>query len=210
MDAVLPSPAKLKKLKGSGHHAAMSYKEVPAFMAYLKKSTSMSSAALQFLILTGARSGEVRDAVWQEINIKDRMWIIPADRMKAGKEHKVPLSDAAIDLLRALPRFINTELVFPSPQKKAPLTSAGIAKPLKRYSADYTVHGMRSAFRDWIAEKTDIQNIVAEQALAHTIGDATEAAYRRGDLFGKRKELMQAWSEYCGSHVGGQVVPIAR
>ena len=105
--------------------------------------------------------------------------------------------------------LIGTDLIFPSIRKKVPLTSAGIAKPLKKFNPEYTVHGQRSAFRDWIAEETNFQNIVAEMALAHTIGDATEAAYRRGDLFDKRKELMQAWSEYCDSHAGGQVIKIA-
>lgn len=210
LDAILSSPAKLKKLKGDLHHSAMPYKEVSAFMAYLQKNKSMSYRALAFLILTGTRSGEVRGAEWSEVDLKAAVWIIPAERMKAGREHRVPLSDAAVDILKAVPRFLNTKYLFPSIRKKVPLTSAGIAKPLKNFNPDYTVHGMRSAFRDWIAEETQIQNIVAEMALAHTIGDATEAAYRRGDLFDKRKELMQAWSEYVGSHVSAQVVSFSR
>ncbi|MDA3896314.1 MAG: integrase arm-type DNA-binding domain-containing protein [Desulfobacteraceae bacterium] len=210
LNQIYASPAKLKKLKGNIHHAAMPYKELPAFVAHLQKGKGMAARALEFLILTGTRSGEVRDAVWPEVDLKEKVWIIPAERMKAGREHRVPLSDAAIDILKQVPRYIDTDYIFPSIQKKVPLSSTGISKPLKTYNPNYTVHGMRSAFREWIAEETQIQNIVAEMALAHTIGDATEAAYRRGDLFDKRKELMQAWSEYVGSHVSGQVVSFSR
>lgn len=205
LNAIYPSPAKLKKLSG-GHHAAMAFSEVPAFVAHLRKSKSMSARALEFLILTAARSGEVRDARWSEIDLKAKVWTVPAERMKAGKEHRVPLSDAAIELLKRRPRFLNNELVFPSIQKKAALSDSGIAKPLKQYNAGYTVHGFRSTFRDWIVEKTEYQNSVAETALAHVVKNATEAAYRRGDLYDKRVERMAAWSEYCGSHKSAEVI----
>jgi len=210
LDQVYGSPAKIKKLKGDGHHAAMPYKEIPAFMSYLRRRQGIAARALEFTILTATRSGEVREAVWSEVDIKEKVWVIPASRMKAGKEHRVPLSDASIDLLKRTPRFIGTDYIFPSTQKKVPLTSSGLQMHLKNYNPEYTTHGMRSAFRDWISEETQFQNIVAEMALAHTIKNAVEAAYRRGDLFDKRVELMTAWSEYCGSHVGGQVVHFSK
>jgi integrase len=210
LDKIYAAAADIKKLKGDTHHAAMPYADVPAFVAYLRQLQSISARALEFTILTGARSGEVTGAVWSEIDIPGKVWVIQAERMKAGREHRVPLSDAAIDILKGLLRFLHNDYVFPSIQKKGPLTAAGLQKPLKRHNAELTVHGFRSAFRDWISEETDCQNIVAEMALAHTIKNAVEAAYRRGDLFEKRVELMQAWSEYCGSHVAGHVIQLSK
>lgn len=208
--AVLPSPAKLKKLRGDSHHAAMHYRDVPRFMAHLRQCQGLAARALEFLILTAARSGEVRHATWIEMDTSRCVWTVPAMRMKAAREHRIPLTDEAISILAAGPRFLGCDIVFPSVRSKVPLTSTGLSKPLKEYAPEFTVHGFRSAFRDWISETTQFPGAVAEMALAHSIGDKTEAAYRRGDLFDKRISLMATWSEYCYSWVGGQVVPLQR
>jgi integrase len=210
LDALLPAPNKLKKLQGSGHHAAMNYRNVPKFMAHLKQSKGIAARALEFLILTATRSGEVRLATWDEFDIKRGVWTVPASRMKAGVEHRVPLTAPAIDILKAAPRLLNCNIVFPSVRTLVPLTSAGIAKPLKEYDASVTVHGFRASFRTWCADKAHVPDAIAEAALAHVVGDKTVQAYQRGDMFDKRVELMAAWSDYCHSWEGGQVIPIQR
>jgi len=177
-----------KSKNGKGHHAALPYSEMPAFMAELRERDSLSARALEFTILTAARTGETIGATWDEINFKAKTWTIPASRMKAGREHKVPLCNRTIKILQSLnPR---TKSLFP-------LSNMGMAELLKGMRPGVTVHGMRSAFRDWGAETTAFPNHVLEQALAHTISDRVEAAYRRGDLFMKRIKLMTAWAEYC-------------
>ncbi len=199
LDAVLPPIGKVQKVR---HHPAMPFSDAPEFMVKLRDKTNMGALALRFCILTAARSGEVRHATWDEIDLDAGQWTIPAERMKARKEHRVPLSEAAIALLESLPRLANSPLVFPGLLRK-PLSDMTLAAVLKRMDlAHYTVHGFRSTFRDWAAETTDHSSEAVEMALAHTIGNKVEAAYRRGDLLEKRKVLMEDWAGFLdGAHV---------
>ncbi|MEM1381137.1 MAG: site-specific integrase [Pseudomonadota bacterium] len=195
--------AALKKQKRSAkkHFAAMPYRELPEFLHRLDRLEGMGALGLRFLILTAARSGEVRGATWNEIDEAARTWTIPSDRMKAGDEHVVPLSDAAISILDAvklLRRDVQQSLLFPG-QRIKPMSDMTLAKALKSAGGvGYTVHGMRSSFRDWAAECTDAPHEVAEAALAHKTSDAVVRAYRRTDFFEKRRDLMIAWAHYLG------------
>ena len=190
-----PERAQVKKLV---HHRALPYSELPAFIVELRKRESIAARAVAYLILTSTRTNEVLGAQWREIDIDQRVWVIPAERMKARLEHRVPLSGAAIALLKGLPREIGNPLVLVGPRKNG-LSNMAMGAVLKRmgYRERTTIHGFRSTFRDWAAETTDHQNHIAEAALAHTIGDKVEAAYRRGDLFDKRRNLMEDWARYC-------------
>lgn len=194
LDKVLPARAKVQKVQ---HHAALPIAELPDFMTRLRRRNGIGPKALEFAILTAARSGEVRGATWDEIDLESRVWTIPAERMKAAKEHRVPLSDSAVSLLKALPQMEGINLVFPPPRGRKPLSDNTLTKVLKDMGVPVTAHGFRSTFRDWCAEHTEFPREVAEMALAHTIGNAVEAAYRRGDLFAKRRALMAAWSHFC-------------
>jgi integrase len=206
LDAVLPAPGKVKK---AGNFAALPWQDVPTFMPALRQRDGMAARAVEFAILTAARSGEVRGATWAEIDLDAATWIIPAGRMKSGREHRVPLSGPAVTLLRALPRMVGSEYVFPAPRGGA-LSDMSLSAVLRRMEVPATVHGFRSAFRDWCAERTNYTREVAEQALAHAIGDKVEAAYRRGDLFERRRRLMSEWSDYCdGKASAGEVVELA-
>lgn len=201
----LPAPGRISRTR---HHAALPADEVGAFMARLRKADGMGARALEFVILTAARSGEVRGARWPEIDLAGRVWTVPAERMKAGKEHRVPLSDAAIALLKGLPRVAGTDLVFAA-VRGGPLSDMTLTAVLRRMEVPATAHGFRSTFRDWAAERTNYPRDVAEMALAHAIGDKVEAAYRRGDLFGKRQRLMSDWARFLGQpSPTGSVVPI--
>lgn len=193
LDAVLPKPNKLKKVN---HHAAMPWQQIGAFMQELRKRQGVAARALEFLILTVTRSGEVRLAVWDEIDIENRIWTIPGDRMKTGKEHTVPLTDNAVRLMERLPRFKGSPYVFPA-ARGGPLSDMAISAVCKRMEIAAVPHGFRSTFRDWAAEATNFPREVCEMALAHTIESKVEAAYRRGDLFQKRRKLMEAWAEFC-------------
>jgi integrase len=199
---VLPVRQKLTR----GHHAAMPYAEVPAFVVRLRASEAMAARALEFTILTAGRSGETRGATWPEIDLEKALWVIPAHRMKAGKEHRVPLPPRAVDLLRDLHELRTSELVFPGQKKGRPLSVMAMDMLLRRMKVDVTVHGFRSAFRDWAGEETGFPRDVAEQALAHAVGDATERAYRRGDALEKRRKLMDAWAGYLSLKANGKVV----
>jgi integrase len=180
------------------HHRALPYAGVPAFMAELARRTGMAARCLEFTILTAARSGEAIGARWSEIDLTARTWMIPAERMKAGQLHVVPLSDRVLELLSMLPR--SSDLVFEGARVSRPICDVAMTMVLRRMGRrDITVHGFRSAFRDWAAELTDHQNHVVEMALAHRIGDKVEAAYRRGELLAKRRKLMAAWAAWCGS-----------
>jgi integrase len=194
LDSRLAPPRKLTKVE---HHAALAAGRVGAFMAELRKQAGMGARALEFAILTAARSGEVRGAIWEEIDLEAAVWTVPAERMKAGKEHRVPLSTPAIRILKALPRIDGTELVFPA-ARGGKLSDMTLSAVLRRMNVPAVPHGFRSTFRDWCAEQTNYPRDVAEMALAHTIGDKVEAAYRRGDLFDKRTKLMKAWGDFCG------------
>ncbi len=201
LDQLLPKRQRLSR----GHHTAMPYADVPAFVAALRVRGAMAASALEFTILTAARSGEVLGAIWSEVDRKAAMWTVPAVRMKGAREHRVPLSSAALALLQSLSagREATTEKsddpLFPSTKVGKPLSGMAMAMLLRRMSSEVTVHGFRSAFRDWASETTGFSHEVCEMALAHTIGNKAEAAYRRGDLFTKRRELMDAWAAYCNS-----------
>ncbi|RYZ68420.1 MAG: integrase, partial [Proteobacteria bacterium] len=156
----------------------------------------MSARALEFVILTAARSGEVRGARWSEFDLQEGVWQCPGERMKAGKDHRVPLSPAALGVLNSLHRIQGEDLVFTSP-RGGPLSDMSLVALVRRMGVNAVPHGFRSTFRDWASENTNHPREVAEMALAHTIGNAVEAAYRRGDLFAKRKEMMDDWACYC-------------
>lgn len=193
LDKLLPAPAKIARVV---HHKALPIDAMPGFMAALRQRKGIAPRALEFLVLTAARSGEVRGATWQEIDMDAAVWTVPAERMKAGKEHRVPLSHQALALLAGLPRVHGIELVFPAPRGGL-LSDMALTALMRRMELDAVPHGMRSTFRDWTAERTNYPREVAEMALAHTIGNAVEAAYRRGDLFTKRAEMMAEWAIFC-------------
>ncbi|MEO5687125.1 MAG: integrase arm-type DNA-binding domain-containing protein [Burkholderiaceae bacterium] len=195
LDKLMPAPSKVAKVE---HHTALPVKDVGAFMARLRASAGMGALALEFAILTAARSGEVRGATPGEIDRKAKVWTIPGDRMKAGREHRVPLSDAAIKVLErvdATPRTLPSAFVFAAP-RGGQLSDMTLTAVLRRLKVDAVPHGFRSTFRDWTAERTAYPNEVAEMALAHTVANAVEAAYRRGDLFEKRRHMMADWAEF--------------
>jgi integrase len=161
---------------------------------------------LEFTLLTAARSGEARGAVWSEFDLAKKTWVIPAGRMKSGKEHRVPLSVRSLEILQAMKETAINDLVFPGRRDRRPLSDMTLAKALKAAkAADFTVHGFRSSFRDWVSEETRFPRELAEVALSHSVGDAVERAYRRGDALEKRRELMQAWANYCAG-IGGETV----
>lgn len=199
----LPARSKVSPVK---HHAAVAVSEAAATMKRIREAEGMGAQALEFVILTAARSGEVRGATWAEIDLEAMVWTVPAERMKAGKEHRVPLSEAAVDLLNALPRFKDCTLVFPGPKGKA-LSDMTLTAVLRRLKIDATAHGFRSTFRDWAAECTHYPSEVAEMALAHAVADKVEAAYRRGDLFQKRRAMMDDWAGFLAKPPG-KVVPL--
>jgi integrase len=207
LKSILPARQKLTR----GHHAAMPYRDVPAFMEQLPSKDAMAARALEFLILTAARSGEVLGATWAEMDLEHRVWTVPAARMKAGKEHRVPLSARALAILAALNETRISDFVFPGQRKDRPLSNMAFEMLMRRMNADaFTVHGFRSAFRDWAGDETHFSRDVAEQALAHRVGDATERAYRRADALDKRRKLMEAWADYCGIVRNGKVIPMVR
>jgi integrase len=193
LDQVLPARAELRDTR---HHPSLPYLESPKFMTALAAREGMGARALEFTILTAARTGEVTGARWAEIDLGGKTWIVPKERMKAGREHRVPLSATAVTLLENLPR--EAEFVFPGGRQGTPISNMAMTTVLRRMErSDITVHGFRSTFRDWAAEMTGYPNHVVEMALAHVIANKVEAAYRRGDLFDKRRRLMTDWARYC-------------
>ena len=204
---LLPKRASLSR----GHHSAMDYREVPQFVAKLRELGSVSAMALEFCILTAARSGEVYGVKWAEIDLTTNVWTLPASRMKAGRQHRVPLSGRAVDILTTLAVLKTCDFAFPSPRGRNPLSHVAMAKVMRRLKIEgATVHGFRSAFRDWCGEATSFPREVAEAALAHTIGDKAEQAYRRGDALEKRRAMMEAWAKWCGSKKADNVLPFAK
>lgn len=207
LDKLLPARRKIRKVE---HHPALPYDELAEFIAALRDQEGVAAQALEFLILTAARTDEVIGAQWDEINMADGLWTVPAERMKARKEHRVPLSDAALGILEDLAKVRQDDFVFPGGRRGRPISNMAMAMSVRRMGRnDLTVHGFRSTFRDWAAERTNFPREVAEMALAHSVGDKVEAAYRRGDLFEKRRQLADAWARFCAappSH--GRVVPI--
>jgi integrase len=195
LDKLLPAPSRIAK---GSHHPALAVGDVGGFVEQLRRAEGMGARALEFTILTAARSGEVRGATWSEIDLGAMVWVVPAERMKAQKEHRVPLSAPAVALLKALPRMAGTDLVFPASRGGA-LSDMTLSAVLRRMKVPAVPHGFRSTFRDWVSERTNHPNEVAEMALAHTIESKTEAAYRRGDLFEKRRVMMEEWAAFLSA-----------
>lgn len=195
LDYALPKKSKVRK---TAHFSALPYPDLPTFITELHRTEGVTARALEFLILTAARTSEVLGMRWAEIDLVNGIWTIPPERMKAGKEHRVPLSRAAISILRrAKDRGTESEWVFPGRDGKEQLSNMAALMQVRRIKRGITVHGFRSTFRDWAAETTSFPNEVVEMALAHAIHSQVEAAYRRGDLFSKRRELMDEWAGYC-------------
>jgi integrase len=192
----LPFKGPSKRVK---HHSALHFAELPAFMAELRKRDSVSARALEFTILTAARTGEAIGAKWSEIDLDAGVWAVPADRMKAGREHEVPLSKRAIEILNELPRE-KDGYVFPGAKAKAPLSNMAMLELVRGMNSNgLTVHGFRSTFRDWAGDRTNFAREVIEHALAHRIKDKAEASYRRSAALEKRRKLMEAWAQYCSA-----------
>lgn len=206
LDKLLPARSKVRVVE---HHAALPFQDAGAFMHDLRARPGIAARALEFLILTAARTGEVIGAQWPEIDLRARVWTVPAGRMKGGREHRVPLSVAVTAILERMARVRESDFVFPGDQR-AMLSNMALLMLLRCMGRrDLTAHGFRSTFRDWAAERTNFPNEVLEMALAHVVSDATEAAYRRGDLFEKRRRLMDAWAAYCAKPaVGADIVPL--
>jgi integrase len=210
LENLLPKPSKVQKVK---HHPALPYEEIGEFVTTLRVHKSNAALALEFTILTAARTGEVTGSRWNEIVLGKKEWVVPAERIKGDKEHRVPLSTRAITILEEMADGGNTgrnDFVFPATRRGRHLSDTAMLAVLglmKR--SDITVHGFRSTFRDWAAERTNYPRDVAEMALAHVVGDKVEAAYRRGDLFDKRRRLMDEWERFCGTPAkAGKVVAI--
>ena len=207
LDHLLPKPSKLAR----GHHPAMAYEEVAGFVAELRKREASAALALELCILTAARSGEILGMRWPEIDFDKKILTVPADRMKAGREHRVPLSSRAVTILRKLEKVKTGEFVFAGQARNKPLSNMAMEMVLRRMKIeDATVHGFRSSFRDWAGNVSNFPREVTETALAHVIGDKAEQAYRRGDALEKRRKLMDAWSSYCEPKKAGNVVQIGR
>jgi integrase len=209
LDHLLPRRSKVRKVE---HHAALPYGEMTSFMMLLRERDAIAARALEFTILTASRTGEVLGARWDEIDIAQRIWTVPADRMKGGEEHRVPLSQPAIGVLSVMSKVQQNEYVFPG-DRRAMLSNTSMLMLMRRMNrGDLTTHGFRSSFRDWAAELTDFPAEVVEMALAHAVRGKVEAAYRRGDLFEKRRKLMIAWADFCAepSANRNKIVTIAR
>jgi integrase len=197
LDKLLPASSKVRKVE---HHAALPYAELPSFLVELREQDGIAARALEFTILTAARTGETIGARCTEIDLLDKTWTIPAARMKAGREHRVPLSARALAILEEMQahRHRDEGFVFPGGKPGKPLSNMAFLMLLRRMDrGDLTAHGFRSSFRDWVAERTNFPSEVAEMALAHAVGSSVEAAYRRGDLFERRRRLMQQWATFC-------------
>jgi integrase len=212
LDHLLPARSKLRAV---AHHAALPYSETPGFMAALRQQEGVAARALEFTILTATRTGEAIGARWAEVDLASKVWTVPPERTKTRKEHRVPLTDRTVAILTELAKLRPDDkahhFVFPGLRPRRPLSTMAMLKRLERMRrGDITVHGFRSTFRDWAAECTEFPNHVVEAALAHAIGDKVEAAYRRGDLFVKRRRLMEAWAKFCAqpAAVGGDVVAL--
>jgi integrase len=210
LDHLLPAKSRVRRVK---HHAAMPYADIPAFMAALRELDGMGARSFEFLILTAARTGEVTRLRWDEVDFKKRLWTVPANRMKAGNEHRVPLCSRALAILQAIrPIQVNGDAyVFPGSKPRKPQSNMVFLMLLRRMKrGDLTAHGFRATFKTWATERTNFPREVVEAALAHVAGDKLEAAYQRGDIFDKRLRLMTAWADYCCAKpaVGANVVSI--
>jgi integrase len=207
LKTLLPARQRLTR----GHHAALPYDDLPAFTANLRAWQSTAALALELCILTATRSGEVLNGRWNEFDLKKAIWTIPAIRMKAGHEHRIPLTARAVEILKSLQEVPHHDHVFPGNARGKPLSSMAMSMLLRRMERkEITVHGFRSTFRDWASEQTSFPHETCEHALAHRISDKAEAAYRRGDQFEKRRELMDAWAAFCESRKSAKVLPLNR
>jgi integrase len=209
LDKLLPKRAVLTR----GHHKAMPFADAPAFMGRLRAMQGVAPRALEFAILTAARSGEVLGARWDEIDLRAKVWTVPGARMKAGKEHRVPLSDRAMAIVEELRQARVSDFLFPGFKRGYPLSNMALEAVLRRAEIDVTTHGFRSSFRDWAGDSTAFARDVVEAALAHAIENKTEAAYRRSDALEKRRKLMAEWAAYCSSapkEAQGNVTPLRR
>jgi integrase len=203
---LLPAPGKVARV---AHFAAIPYTEVGSVMAKLQPTASIPARALEFLILTAARSGEVLGAKWDELDLNQRVWTIPAERMKAGREHRVPLSDAAMAVVEAMAEIRMSDYLFPGIGTGRPLAHDAMSRALHRLGREETVHGFRSGFSQWGAERTSYPFEVRELALAHAVGSQVERSYQRSDLFDRRRRLMDDWADFCAKPPSaGKVVPI--
>jgi integrase len=210
LENLLPKKSKVRRVE---HHPALAYAELAAFMAELRQQEGVAARALEFAVLTAGRTGEVLGARWDELDLAERVWTIPGDRMKAGREHRVPLSEAAMAIVKQLAKVREGDFVFAGARSGRPLSNMSMLMLLRRMGRpDLTIHGFRSSFSDWAAERTNFPAEVREMALAHVVGDKVEAAYRRGDLFQKRRQLAQAWGAFCSmpSAPKGNVVSLRR
>jgi len=214
LDMLLPAPRKVTK---PVHHPAMPYQDVPGFMVELAGNGSVSALALRFLILTATRTSETLQATWDEVDMDARTWTIPGERMKAGQTYRVPLSDAAMDVLQSLPRVVGNPYLFVGARHGRPLSSMALLQLMRGMGygvggdrGDYVPHGFRSAFRDWSGEVSSYPRDVCEMALAHVVENKVEAAYRRGDLFEKRSGMMAAWACWCSRGTGAEVIQLKR
>ena len=188
----------------------MAYEDITAFIATLRKREATSALALELCILTAARSGEILGMRWQEIDLDKKIWTVPANRMKAAREHRVPLSSRAVAILRQLEKAKSGEFVFPGQGRHKPLSNMAMEMVLRRMKIDgATVHGFRSSFRDWAGNTTNFPREITETALAHVIGDRAEQAYRRSDALEKRRKLMDAWAAYCEPRQSANILPLA-
>jgi integrase len=208
LENLLPQRSKVRRVK---HHAALPYSEIAAFLVKLRQSDGLSARALEFAILTASRTGEVLGATWEEIDLEAKLWTVPPERMKGDREHRVPLSVPCVALLTALAKTSTGTFVFPGGRPGKSLSNMALLMQLRRMErTDLTAHGFRSTFRDWVAEETTFPAELAEMALAHVVADKVEAAYRRGDMFEKRRGLMDAWGMYCGARRRecGEAIPL--
>ncbi len=204
LDHLLPARQKLTR----GHHKALPYTEVPELVRRLRELRSISACCLEFAILTAARSGEAMGARWDEFDLERATWVIPASRMKARREHRVPLAPRTQEIISTMGKLQPGNFVFPGQRKNRPLSTMALEMLMRRLNVDATVHGFRSAFRDWAAEQTNVPREVAEAALAHVLENKVEAAYGRSDLFEKRRQLMDAWSVFINAAVAAEKVRI--
>ena len=203
LENLLPARARVRRVK---HHAALPYTEIGQFMDKLRRQEGVAAQALEAAILTAARTNEIVGARWDELKFHEKLWTIPATRMKAGKEHRIPLTEPLLAILEAMRAIRVSDFVFPGGKADKPLSNMAMAMVLRRIGrGDLTVHGFRSTFRDWAAECTNFPREVAEMALAHTLSDKVEAAYRRGDLFEKRRRLMEVWAKHCTTNITNEI-----
>ncbi|WP_316195361.1 MULTISPECIES: tyrosine-type recombinase/integrase [unclassified Bradyrhizobium] len=207
LDHLLPRSMKLAR----GHHAAMPYEEVAGFITKLREREASSALALELCILTAARSGEILGMRWPEIDLDRKIWTVPAERMKAGREHRVPLSSRAVAILRQLEQLRSGDFVFAGQARNKPLSNMAMEMVLRRMKIENaTVHGFRSSFRDWAGNISNFPREITETALAHVIGDKAEQAYRRSDALEKRRKMMEAWAAFCEPKAAGNVVQIGK